>query len=89
MLLRGTGAKDGFSTVEPRVFHAVALAYGMHKDPTEKEFIEISDTWRPYRSWAMVLVGMAAGRMGEWKVKTARKRGGPAPKAKKAPREEE
>jgi DNA-3-methyladenine glycosylase II len=75
ILLRGTGAKDVFSMVEPRVFHAVALAYGMKKDPTEKELAEISDRWRPFRSWATVLVAVAAGRMGEWKVKTARKRG--------------
>ena len=83
ILLRGTGAKDVFSAAEPRVFHAVALAYGMHKDPTEKELIEISDRWRPYRSWATVLVAVAASRMGEWKVKTERKRGGSSPKAKK------
>lgn len=75
ILLRGTGAKDVMSAVEPRVFHAVALAYGLHKDPTEKELVEISDRWRPYRSWATVLVALAASRMGEWKVKTARKRG--------------
>ena len=75
ILLRGTGAKDVMSMVEPRVFHAVALAYGLHKDPTEKELAEISDKWRPFRTWATVLVAMAAGRMGEWKLKTARKRG--------------
>jgi DNA-3-methyladenine glycosylase II len=83
ILLRGTGAKDVMSAVEPRVFHAVALAYGLHKDPTEKELTEISDRWRPYRTWATVLVALAASRMGEWKVKTARQRGGAALKVKK------
>lgn len=75
ILLRGTGAKDVMTAVEPRVFHAVALAYGLHKDPTEKELAEISDRWRPFRAWATVLVALAASRMGEWKVKTAKKRG--------------
>jgi hypothetical protein len=46
-----------------------------------KELIEISDHWRPYRSWATVLVALAASRMAEWKVKTAKKRGAAAPKA--------
>lgn len=51
ILLRGAGEADRCPTREPRLARAVAMAYGLEKTPTAEEVGEISEVWRPYRTW--------------------------------------
>ena len=51
ILLRGAGEPDRCPTHEPRLAKAVAKAYGLEETPTPEEVGEISEGWRPYRSW--------------------------------------
>lgn len=51
ILLRGAGEPDRCPTREPRLARAVAMAYGLKETPTAEEVGEISEGWRPYRSW--------------------------------------
>jgi 3-methyladenine DNA glycosylase/8-oxoguanine DNA glycosylase len=49
--VRGAGAPDRLPAHEPRLGRAVAMAYGLEEPPTAEELYEISEGWRPYRSW--------------------------------------
>ena len=51
VLVRGVGVPDLLPTHEPRLGRAVAMAYGLGESPTAEELFEISEGWRPYRSW--------------------------------------
>ncbi|MBA2346551.1 MAG: DNA-3-methyladenine glycosylase 2 family protein [Rubrobacter sp.] len=51
VLLRGVGVPDRLPTHEPRLGRAVAMAYGLKESPTAEDLFEISEGWRPYRSW--------------------------------------
>ncbi len=51
ILLRGAGEPDRCPTREPRLARAVAMAYGLKETPTAEEVGEISEGWRPYRTW--------------------------------------
>ena len=51
ILLRGAGEPDRCPTHEPRLAKAVAKAYGLEETPTPEEVGEISEGWRPYRTW--------------------------------------
>jgi len=55
VLLRGAGDPDHFPTHERRLHHAMAELYGL-SDPTSFQLTEIADGWRPYRTWASVLL---------------------------------
>ena len=51
ILLRGTGEPDHLPTHEPRLARAVARAYGLEETTDIEESREISESWRPYRTW--------------------------------------
>ena len=54
-LLRGAGAPDAVAA-EPRLGRAVALAYGLPGPATPEQIHEISENWRPYRTWVTLLL---------------------------------
>jgi DNA-3-methyladenine glycosylase II len=56
ILLRGAGEPDWISTHEPRLRHAVALAYGLERDPDDARLRRVADAWRPFRTWVSVLI---------------------------------
>lgn len=56
ILLRGAGEPDHLPTAEPRLGRAVARAYGLDHQPSEAELAGIADAWRPYRTWATLLL---------------------------------
>ncbi len=56
ILLRGAGEQDYLPTVEPRLGRAVALAYGLDHPPSATELAALSAAWRPYRTWATLLL---------------------------------
>lgn len=51
VLLRGAGVPDRLPIHEPRLARAVAMAYGLKEPPTAEELADISEGWRPYRTW--------------------------------------
>jgi DNA-3-methyladenine glycosylase II len=55
-LLRGAGDPDAVPGQEPRLARAVALAYGLPGPATPGQLREISENWRPYRTWVTLLL---------------------------------
>ena len=55
VLLRATGATDAFFPIE-RLRHAAARAYDLPEAPSEDAFTAMAERWRPFRSWACVLL---------------------------------
>jgi DNA-3-methyladenine glycosylase II len=55
VLLRATGATDAFFPIE-RLRHAAARAYDLTEAPSEEAFTAMAERWRPFRSWACVLL---------------------------------
>ncbi|CAN5150503.1 DNA-3-methyladenine glycosylase [soil metagenome] len=55
VLLRGAGDPDHFPTQERRLRQAMARLYDL-RDPTAAQLTQIADSWRPYRTWASVLL---------------------------------
>jgi DNA-3-methyladenine glycosylase II len=55
VLLRATGATDAFFPIE-RLRHAAARVYDLPEAPSEQAFTAIAERWRPFRSWACVLL---------------------------------
>jgi DNA-3-methyladenine glycosylase II len=56
VLLRGAGDPDRAPRHEPRLARAVALAYDLPEAPTDTELEELSETWKPYRTWVCLLL---------------------------------
>ncbi len=65
VLLRATGATDVMTFNEPRLPGYVAHFYGTGPGPASREDLtRISAGWRPFRTWAMVLIRVAGDRLG-------------------------
>jgi DNA-3-methyladenine glycosylase II len=72
ILLRGAGDPDAIPRQEPRLARAAALAYGLPGPATPEQLRDISESWRPYRTWVTLLLrtqleyetGEIAGRSG-------------------------
>ena len=56
ILLRGAGDPDAVAYAEPRLARAVADAYGLPGPATPEQLAEISENWRPYRTWVTLLL---------------------------------
>jgi DNA-3-methyladenine glycosylase II len=56
ILLRGAGDPDCTPTAEPRLARAMAIAYGMKAPPSAADITEISEVWKPYRTWVALLL---------------------------------
>jgi DNA-3-methyladenine glycosylase II len=56
ILLRGAGDPDAVSYHERRLTVAVADAYGLPEPATPAQLTEISEAWRPYRTWVILLL---------------------------------
>jgi DNA-3-methyladenine glycosylase II len=55
-LLRGACAPDAVPNQEPRLARAVALAYGLPEPASPEQVREISENWKPYRTWVTLLL---------------------------------
>jgi DNA-3-methyladenine glycosylase II len=55
-LLRGAGSPDAVPGSEPRLTRAIAQAYGLPGPATPEQVKEISERWRPYRTWVTLLL---------------------------------
>ena len=56
ILLRGAGDPDAVPGQEPRLARAVALAYGLPEPATPEQLLQISENWKPYRTWVTLLM---------------------------------
>lgn len=59
ILMRGCGMADSIPTEDAISRDAVRHFYGFAAAPTDAQWLEISDRWRPFRMWATVLLHMA------------------------------
>ena len=65
ILLRATGVADMLTSTEPRLPGYVAHFYGTGPEAATRAEVErIAEGWRPYRTWAAVLVRAAGDRLG-------------------------
>jgi DNA-3-methyladenine glycosylase II len=65
ILLRATGVTNVLTFGEPRLPGYVAHFYGTGSGPVSPARLEqIAEGWRPYRTWAAVLVRVAGDRLG-------------------------
>jgi DNA-3-methyladenine glycosylase II len=55
ILFRGAGTTDGLTDDEVTK-QAIQAAYNLPELPDQPQLIQISEPWRPYRSWATVLL---------------------------------
>jgi DNA-3-methyladenine glycosylase II len=65
LLLRATGVTDVLTFTEPRLPEYVAHFYGTGPEPaTPEELAQVAESWRPFRTWAAVLIRAAGDRAG-------------------------
>ena len=63
--IRAVGFTDVLPRDEPIVRELVTRLYRLPTLCSPERFEEIAEPWRPYRTWASVLVRAAAGRLGD------------------------
>jgi DNA-3-methyladenine glycosylase II len=63
IVIRGTGFTDVLPVQEPRALALTAQLYQLDAPPGPEEFARIAEPWRPFRTWAAVLIRAAAGRL--------------------------
>jgi DNA-3-methyladenine glycosylase II len=63
IVIRGTGFADVLPVNEPRALALTARLYHLDADPDPGQFRELAEPWRPFRTWAAVLIRAAAPRI--------------------------
>ncbi len=63
IVIRGTGFADVLPVAEPRALALAARLYGLQEPVEPEEFAAIAETWRPLRTWAVVLIRAAGPRL--------------------------
>ncbi|MFL5322552.1 MAG: DNA-3-methyladenine glycosylase family protein [Myxococcaceae bacterium] len=66
VLMRGAGLADALPSAEPRVLRGVQQAYGLKKEPTQKEYEALAENWRPYRMWVCILAVRELAKTPGW-----------------------
>jgi len=62
VVIRATGLSDVLPVEEPRSLHAAARFYGLDAPPDPEAFTALAEAWRPFRTWAVVLLRVAGDR---------------------------
>jgi DNA-3-methyladenine glycosylase II len=63
IVLRATGFADAvLRSSEPKALRNVAELYGLQQPLTLERFAELAENWRPFRTWATVLIRLAGDR---------------------------
>ncbi len=63
IVVRGTGFVDVLPGHEPKILEAVRELYHLPAVPTQSQLEAIAERWRPWRTWASVLVRAAGPRI--------------------------
>jgi DNA-3-methyladenine glycosylase II len=61
IVIRGTGFTDVLPAGEPRALALTARLYHLDADPDPAQFRELAEPWRPFRTWAVVLIRAVSG----------------------------
>ena len=64
IVLRAVGFTDVLPVDQPLVQRAVEHAYAISEPLTAEQFAELAEPWRPFRTWATVLLRVAGERAG-------------------------
>lgn len=62
IVVRATGVTDALPVQEPRVRASAARFYGLDAPPSPQAFEALAEPWRPFRTWAAVLLRVASDR---------------------------
>jgi DNA-3-methyladenine glycosylase II len=60
-VIRGTGFADVLPVSEPKALALTARLYHLDADPDPARFRELAQPWRPFRTWAVVLIRAVSG----------------------------
>jgi DNA-3-methyladenine glycosylase II len=63
IVVRAVGYTDALPQNEPRALALAGRLYGLEHDATPEEMHEIAEAWRPFRTWATVLLRAAGPRI--------------------------
>jgi DNA-3-methyladenine glycosylase II len=63
VVIRACGHADVPAPQEPRAREAIRELYGIDHELSDAELAEISDTWRPFRTWVTVMMRALSGRI--------------------------
>jgi len=63
VVVRSSGNPDTLPA-EVRTLAAVQHFYGLDEPPSDERLVELAEPWRPFRTWASVLLRSAGGRAG-------------------------
>ncbi len=63
IVIRGTGFADVLPDSEPRALALTARLYGLPELPSQAQFRDLAKPWRPFRTWAVVLIRAASRRI--------------------------
>lgn len=55
-MIRGVGDSDNFPLTEKKLHNAMTKAYNLDDSPEIDTLKNIAEQWRPYRSWAGLLL---------------------------------
>jgi DNA-3-methyladenine glycosylase II len=61
--VRATGVTDVLPVNEPTALALAATAYGRPEPLTAREFADLAEAWRPWRTWATVLIRAVTPRL--------------------------
>jgi DNA-3-methyladenine glycosylase II len=63
IVVRGTGFADVLPAGEPKVLALTARLYHLDEPPALPRFRELAEAWRPFRTWAAVLIRAVTPRI--------------------------
>jgi len=63
IVIRATGFTDVLPEHEPRLLALTARLYGLAGPPEPAQFRALAEPWRPFRTWAAVLIRAVTGRL--------------------------
>jgi len=63
--LRASGVQDALVDGEPRLAALVGAGYGLRRPADATDLARIAEAWRPFRTWAAVLIRAAGRRLPE------------------------
>ncbi len=77
--IRAVGFTDVPPADEPMLRDLVTQLYHLPEPCSREQFLQIAEAWRPYRTWASVLIRAAAARLGDGAPGAPRRGRGPQP----------
>jgi DNA-3-methyladenine glycosylase II len=63
IVIRGTGFADVLPVGEPKLLTLVERLYNLHRRVSDDELHALAEAWKPFRTWAAVLIRAAARRV--------------------------